>query len=162
MKGLLILGFLITCQFVRAQAPASPSAGAIVATPERMASLSVEEKAVLAVEKQRFDAQIKKNYAVLDQVLADDLIYNHSNGNSDTKQSYIQSIRDGKSKYDVINIEDLKVRVYGNTAVINGMCMIKAMNNGETINTHLKYTDVYVRNGRQWQMVAWQSIKLPK
>lgn len=140
MKSLLTLSFILLVQLVRAQ--------------------SAEEKAVLAAEKQRFDAQISKNYAVLDQVLGNDLVYTHSNGNTDSKESYIQSIRDGKSKYDAINVEEQKVRVYGNTAIINGICMVKAMSNGETINTHLKYTDVYVRKGKQWQMVAWQSIRL--
>jgi ketosteroid isomerase-like protein len=140
MKRLLTLSFILLVQLVRAQ--------------------SAEEKAVVAAEKQRFDAQISKNYAVLDQVLGNDLVYTHSNGNTDSKESYIQSIRDGKSKYDAITVEEQKVRVYGNTAIINGICMIKAMSNGETINTHLKYTDVYVRKGKQWQMVAWQSIRL--
>ncbi|GAB3970145.1 hypothetical protein GCM10028806_17610 [Spirosoma terrae] len=140
MKSLLTLSFILLVQLVRAQ--------------------SAEEKAVIAAEKNRFEAQISKNYAVLDQVLGNDLVYTHSNGNTDSKESYIQSIRDGKSKYDAINVEEQKVRVYGNTAIINGICMIKAMSNGETINTHLKYTDVYVRKGKQWQMVAWQSIRL--
>lgn len=140
MKSLLTLSFILLVQLVRAQ--------------------SAEEKAVLAAEKNRFEAQISKNYAVLDQVLGNDLVYTHSNGNTDSKESYIQSIRDGKSKYDAINVEEQKVRVYGSTAIINGICMIKAMSNGETINTHLKYTDVYVRKGKQWQMVAWQSIRL--
>lgn len=140
MKSLLTLSFILLVQLVRAQ--------------------SAEEKAVIAAEKNRFEAQINKNYAVLDQVLGNDLVYTHSNGNTDSKESYIQSIRDGKSKYDAINVEEQKVRVYGNTAIINGICMIKAMSNGETINTHLKYTDVYVRKGKQWQMVAWQSIRL--
>jgi hypothetical protein len=140
MKYVLTLSLFFVVQLVRAQ--------------------SNDEKSVIAAEKQRFEAQISKNYTVLDQVLANDLVYTHSNGNTDTKQSYIQSIRDGKSKYDAINVEEQKVRVYGNTAIINGICMIKALNNGETINTHLKYTDVYVRNGKQWQMVTWQSFKM--
>ncbi|QHW00701.1 nuclear transport factor 2 family protein [Spirosoma endbachense] len=140
MKYVLTLSLFFLVQLVRAQ--------------------SADEKSVIAAEKQRFEAQVSKNYAVLDQVLANDLVYTHSNGNTDTKQSYIQSIRDGKSKYDAINVEEQKVRVYGNTAIINGICMIKALNNGETINTHLKYTDVYVRNGKQWQMVTWQSFKM--
>jgi hypothetical protein len=140
MKYVLTLSLFFVVQLVRAQ--------------------SADEKSVIAAEKQRFEAQISKNYTVLDQVLANDLVYTHSNGNTDTKQSYIQSIRDGKSKYDAINVEEQKVRVYGNTAIINGICMIKALNNGETINTHLKYTDVYVRNGKQWQMVTWQSFKM--
>ncbi|MBD2753464.1 nuclear transport factor 2 family protein [Spirosoma validum] len=162
MKRLLILSFSIAFQLVRAQTPTSPTAGAVAVTSERVYSPSADEKAVLTTEKQRFDAQVKKDYAVLDQVLADDLIYTHSHGGTDTKQSYIQSIRDGKQRYDAIDMEEHKVRIYGNTAVINGICMVKAMSNGQTINSHLKYTDVYVRNGNQWQMVAWQSIKLAK
>ena len=158
MKSILTLGLLLSVQFIRAQTPVSPSAGATAAP----LAMSADEKAVADIERQRFSAQVSKDFAVLEQVLANDLTYTHSNGNSDNKQSYIQSIRDGKSKYDAIDVEDLKVRVYGKTAVINGVCMIKAMSNGEAINTHLRYTDVYVRNGKQWQMVAWQSIRLAK
>ena len=155
MKTLLVLGLLLTTQLVRAQTPVSPSANATTSVVT-----SADGKAVLETEKQRFAAQVSKNYDVLDKVLGNDLVYTHSNGNVDSKQSYIQSIRDGKSKYDSIDMEEQKVRVYGNTAIINGVCLIKATNNGETINTHLRYTDVYVRNGSQWQMVAWQSFKL--
>ena len=160
MKFILTLGLLFALQSGRAQTPVSPSAGALSKTPAQTTAPSSEEKIVLDTEKQRFEAQVSKNYALLDRVLANDLVYTHSHGGSDSKQSYIQSIRDGKSKYDAITIEDQKVRIYGNTAIINGMCMVKALSNGETINTHLKYTDVYVRSGKQWQMVAWQSIKL--
>ncbi|WP_421826700.1 nuclear transport factor 2 family protein [Larkinella sp.] len=118
------------------------------------------EKVVLDIEKQRFEAQVTKNYAVLEKVLGDDLIYNHSNGNQDTKQSFIQSIRDGKQSYDAIEMLESKVLLYGNTAVVSGICQVKAANNGQTINTKLRYTDVYVKKGTQWQMVAWQSLKL--
>ncbi|WP_080240603.1 nuclear transport factor 2 family protein [Spirosoma rigui] len=158
MKSILTLGLLLSVQLIRAQAPVAPSAGATAVRT----TMSADEKAVADTERQRFSAQVSKDYAVLEQVLANDLIYTHSNGNSDNKQSYIQSIRDGKSKYDAIDVEELNVRVYGKTAVINGVCMVKAMNNGETINTHLRYTDVYVRNGKQWQMVAWQSLRMAK
>jgi hypothetical protein len=141
MKTLLFLCYFLTSSFVYAQS-------------------SADEKAVLEVEKQRFDAQITKNYAVLEKVLGDDLIYNHSNGNQDSKQSYIQSIKDGKQSYDAIEAQEQKVRLYANTAVVNGICQIKATNNGQTINTRLRYMDVYVKKGSQWQLVAWQSLRL--
>lgn len=156
MKSLLTLCLILSFQLTHAQTPVSPSASATSAP----VAMSADEKAVADTERQRFGAQVSKDYAVLDKVLANDMTYTHSNGNTDGKQSYIQSIRDGKSKYDAIDVQELKVRVYGKTAVINGVCLIKANNNGETINTHLRYTDVYVQNGKQWQLVAWQSIKL--
>jgi hypothetical protein len=141
MKTLLLFCCLLTTSFAYAQS-------------------SADEKAVLDVEKQRFDAQITKNYAVLEKLLSDDLIYNHSNGNQDSKQSYIQSIKDGKQRYDAIEAQEQKVRLYGNTAVVNGICQVKATNNGQSINTRLRYMDVYVRKGSQWQLVAWQSLRL--
>ncbi|RRA97610.1 nuclear transport factor 2 family protein [Larkinella rosea] len=121
---------------------------------------SAAEKAVLEVEKQRFDAQVTRNYAVLEKTLGDELLYNHSNGNQDTKQSYIQSLKDGKQSYESIGVQEQTVHVYGNTAVITGICLVKATNNGQSINSKLRYTDVYVKKGAQWQMVAWQSLKL--
>ena len=156
MKSLLTLCLVLAIQLVRAQTPVSPSAGASTAA----VAMSADERAVSAVEKQRFDAQVSKNYAVLEQVLANDLIYAHSSGATDSKQSYIQSIRDGKSNYAAIDVQEQKVRVYGNTAIINGVCLIKMNNNNMPTEMKLRYTDVYVKNGKQWQMAAWQSLRL--
>ena len=114
----------------------------------------------MAVEQQRFDAQVNKDVAVLERVLANDLHYTHSSGNIDGKQSYIQSIREGKSNYGSVDVQEQKVRVYGNTAVINGVCLIKMTSNNTTTDLKLRYTDVYVKNGGQWQMVTWQSLRM--
>ena len=157
MKLLLTLCLIVSVQLVDAQTSVSPSTGA---STSATVAMSADERAVLDAEKQRFDAQVKKDYAVLDRVLANDMIYTHSSGNTDGKQSYIQSIRDGKSKYDAIDVQEQKVRVYGNTAVINGRCVVKMNNNNTPTELNLRYTDVYVKNGGQWQMVAWQSLRL--
>lgn len=117
---------------------------------------NADEEAVKATEMQRFDAQVKKDFNALDALLSDDLVYTHSSGTTDSKTSYIQSIRDGKSVYEAIAPEEMKVRVYGKTAIINGICNIKM----PTANLRLKYTDVYVKRKGKWQMVAWQSLKM--
>ncbi|QJD79691.1 nuclear transport factor 2 family protein [Spirosoma rhododendri] len=159
MKILLTLSLLACSSYLYAQTAVSTSSAG-PAAPATQTAMSASEKAVADAERQRFAAQVSKDYAALDKLLADDLVYTHSSGNTDNKASYIQSIRDGKSKYDAIESQEMKVRVYGNTAIINGVCLIKAMNNGETINTRLRYTDVYVKKGNQWQMATWQSVKL--
>lgn len=121
---------------------------------------TADEKAVMEAEKQRFEAQVARKYDVLEKVLADDLIYTHSSGNTDGKQSFIQSLREGKSLYDAIDVKEQKVRVYGKTAVVNGVAFMKVTSNGQTNDLRLRYTDVYVKNGKQWQMVTWQSLRL--
>lgn len=157
MKFILTIALISALHVVRAQTPVSPSASAVASVPAR----SAVERAVIETEKQRFAAQVNKDIPVLERVLADDLVYTHSHGGSDTKQSYIQAIQDGKSKYDAMDALEQNVRVYGNTAVINGKCRMQASSNGETVSTVLRYTDVYVRKGKQWQLVAWQSLKVP-
>lgn len=139
MKHLLTFCLLLATQFVAAQAN--------------------DKQAVINTERQRFDAQIAKDYAVLDRVLADDLLYAHASGNTDTKQSYIQSIRDGKSTYGTVDIVEQTVRVYGNAALINGICLIKTPGKDDL---KLRYTDAYVKKNGQWQLVTWQSLKMPQ
>jgi ketosteroid isomerase-like protein len=123
---------------------------------------SADEKAVAAAEKARFEAQVSKNYDALNQILAEDLVYVHSNGNVDGKSSYIQSIKDGKSSYISIDPQEMKVRLYGNTAIINGVCAVKlGAADGKVNDIKLRYTDVYVKKDKQWQMVTWQSFRMP-
>lgn len=161
MKTILTLCFALSLQLLWAQA--SPSAVAV--SPSAAATVSkdapsADEKAVIETEKQRFAAQVSKNYAVLNQVLASDLVYTHSHGGTDTKVSFIQSLRDGKTTYEAIEVQEQQARIYGNTAVINGRCLVKVNSNGQTLNSPLRYTSVYVKTGGKWQMVAWQSLKL--
>jgi hypothetical protein len=119
------------------------------------------ESVVAEIEKQRFAAFVSKDYTYLDKVLADDLFYCHSNALIDTKSSLIQSLKDGKLTYQEMTPEEIKVRIYGKTAVITGLCAAKVLSNGQQINTKFRFTDVYVKNKVGWQMVSWQSLRLP-
>jgi hypothetical protein len=73
----------------------------------------------------------KNDFAKLEKVLADDLFYYlHSNSIVDTKASYIESMRSGKQRYASAKINDLKIRVYGKAAVINGDANFEFVTNG--------------------------------
>ncbi|AQG79050.1 nuclear transport factor 2 family protein [Spirosoma montaniterrae] len=126
------------------------------------AQSSAAETEVMNAEKARFAAQVKKDYPTLDKLIGDDLYYQHSNGEIDTKASFIQGIKDGKRNYDDIKIEESKVRLYENTAIINAVCIYyRKDKDGNPNDLHLRYTDVWVKRKGGWQMVTWQSFKLP-
>src|SRR6478672_10664031 len=78
-------------------------------------------KEVEAIEMKRFDAQVHKDYKYLEKVFSPDLIYIHSGGAVNTKEEYIQSIKDGKSVYEKIEVEEVRLRPYnkGNTVLVN-------------------------------------------
>lgn len=117
-------------------------------------------------ERQRFKAQVSKDFDFLGKVFADDLIYTHSGGKIDSKETYINSIKEGKSVYNAIDVEELRIRTYNDekAAVVNGTAMItQPPVDGKPTLLHVRYAVVYVKNkGKGWQLVMWQSLKLPQ
>jgi ketosteroid isomerase-like protein len=123
-----------------------------------------DAEAVKALELERFQAQVKNDFAALERLLADDLVYTHSSGNVDTKAAYIDSLRSGKSKYLRITPEDLKVRTLGDLVLIHGrgQFVLETMVNGQKGENplHLSFLDVWQKKNGKWQMIAWQSTRI--
>ena len=119
------------------------------------------ERKLIALEKQRFLAMTQKDTLFLQKVLADDLIYTHSNALIETKKDFLTSIQIGKIIYKSLESEEIKVRIYEKTAIINGLVHVVGALNGKEFDIHLRYVDVYHKNKMGWQLVAWQSVKVP-
>jgi uncharacterized protein (TIGR02246 family) len=143
-----------------------PNAGLLPAQGNPARRNAEAAKEVEALERQRFAAQVSKDYAFLEKAFADDLVYTHANGKQQGKTDYLQGIRDGKSVYDKIDVENINVRAYngGQAAVVNGQITIYQPNkpDGSPNVAHLKYVTVQVKNPQGWQVVLWQSQKQPE
>jgi len=120
------------------------------------------ETELAGIEKQRFAAMLAADVAALDRLLSPDLTYTHSSARVETKQEYIEAIKTGASKYKVIEPEDIRVRVYGSTAVLTGFCRFEVTSGGQELKLRVRFTDVYVKNDGAWRMVAWQSTRIPE
>jgi len=115
---------------------------------------------VKAAEMNWFNGITKNDFPLLEKVLADDLHYLHSTGVVDTKESYIKSMSSGKQKYASGKINDLKIRVYGKAAVINGDANFEFVTDGKPGKGHLKYTHVFAKGPKGWQLVSHQSLRI--
>ncbi|CAN5916221.1 hypothetical protein BH24BAC1_BH24BAC1_19520 [soil metagenome] len=120
------------------------------------------EREVMDTEKKRFQAMVDRDFAVLEEVIDSDLYYIHSNGSTDTKETFIGGFRDGSRSYENITIQDLKARIYNKkTAILNSTCTYhRTGEDGQPNNLRLLYTNVYVKRNGKWQMVTWQSHRL--
>ena len=117
--------------------------------------------AVLALDEARFDAQVAGDKARLEELLADELHYTHSNASVDTKASYIDSIISGRVNYRQIDRSGQNATVFGDAAVCTGSATLHVTAGGHDRSLNLRFTDVWVRRSGAWQMVAWQSSLLP-
>jgi uncharacterized protein (TIGR02246 family) len=118
------------------------------------------ETELAGIERQRFAAMLAADVAALDRILAPDLTYTHSSSKLETKQEFIEAIKTGASKYKVIEPEDIRVRVYGSTAVLTGRCRFEVTSGGQELKPRVRFTDVYVKSDGAWRMVAWQSTRI--
>lgn len=122
-----------------------------------------DEKAVEAAERAWGAGVVAKNYPVLEKVLADDLIYSHSNGLVDTKRSYIDSLKSGKSEYYQVKYESIRVKMLDATtamAFCRAYFQTKAADGGKQDMT-LALLHVFKKKGADWQLVGHQSARMP-
>lgn len=125
------------------------------------APASSGETAVLKAEQARISALVNNDYAALEFLLSEDLIYTHSNASRQTKAEFLAALRAGQFKYKSIEHEQPRVRIYGDTAVLTTFTRVIAISDGQESGAILRVTMVYVRSAGQWQMVAWQSTRVP-
>ena len=118
---------------------------------EIMAALNVYKQAII---------KIKKDATALQKVLSDDLVYTHSSNLHQDKAALIESLK-GNAVTEDIDFKDLKVRVYGNTAVVVGDVDFHLNTGGTQSVNHLNVMHVLVKGAQGWQLVARQAVKYP-
>ena len=116
---------------------------------------------IIELDRKRMDAMARKDVAALNTLLSDDLIYCHSSARLDTKQSLIGAMESGATVYNAVEPSEVKAQDLGNAVVLTGIARIRVTSNGKPNAFGVRFTDVYANKGGQWQMVTWQSTRLP-
>ena len=117
---------------------------------------------IIDLDKKRMTAMAQKDVATLNTILADDLVYTHSSARLDTKQSLIGAMESGSTVYSSVVPSDVKAQDCGDTVVLTGVARIGVKSGGNAMNFAVRFTDVYANKGGKWQMVTWQSTRLPE
>ena len=117
---------------------------------------------IIDLDKKRMTAMAQKDIATLNALISDDLVYTHSSARLDTKQSLIGNMESGSTVYTAVEPSDVKAQDLGDTVVLTGACRISVMSQGRPHSFSVRFTDVYANKAGKWQMVAWQSTRLPE
>ncbi|HEY1934459.1 MAG TPA: nuclear transport factor 2 family protein [Acetobacteraceae bacterium] len=115
---------------------------------------------IIELDRKRMTAMAEKDIATLQTLLADDLIYCHSSARLDTKQSLIGAMQSGATVYTGVDPSDVKAQDLGDAVVLTGIARIQVVSNGKPNAFSVRFTDVYGKQGGNWQMVTWQSTRL--
>jgi ketosteroid isomerase-like protein len=123
--------------------------------PARQARESADVKELGRLEKVWNDAHLSGNADALERLWADDLVVTVPNMPVMDKTESLAFVRSGKMKFQVYKTSDLRIRVYGDAAVVTGQLeRTRSANRGE-FEDDWRFTKVYVRRSGRWQVVAW-------
>ena len=114
-----------------------------------------EEAEVLAADDHYTHGSLHKDLAELDSVWAETFI-DTSGGLVRNKREMLETIKN-EPKLESIRIDDRKVQVYGDTAIVTGRFTATAIENGKKASDMGRFTDVWVKRNGKWLCVAAHS-----
>jgi ketosteroid isomerase-like protein len=140
---------------VVAAAFAFAALSAVSARAQMGATPSVEEQ-IKKMERDRAAAVVKADVATLEGLTADDYILINANGQLSNKAETMNNIKTGVIKLSANEVSDMKVRVYGDTAIVTGKSTAKGTIGGRELKGPVMFTRVYVKKDGKWKSVAFQ------
>jgi ketosteroid isomerase-like protein len=123
---------------------------------------SAAEKELIKVESDWSNAWEKSDVKFLEQLYATEYLATGSDG---TVYNTVDGIKDDTSPEYVeksFSLSDLKVNIYGETAVVTGRNNVKFKKGGKAEQIDARFTDVFVKRDGRWQCVATQGTKVGK
>jgi ketosteroid isomerase-like protein len=114
---------------------------------------SVEET-IRRLDNERIQAQIHADAVALNRIYSDDFIGVGPSGTVRTKPQVISDFTSGDLKFQSITTNEVKVRVYENTAVETGLSTMLGQDKGKAVPRETRFTRVWIKQEGRWRLVA--------
>ncbi len=137
----------------------SRSQTATTPTPSKVSAADAE-KELTQIERDWAASIVKRDTSLSESHMADDVAMISPDGSTSTKSQFINEIKSGDLQLDSIDIRDIKVKVYGETAVATYRTTDKGKYKGQDISGDNRWIDVFVWRDGKWQVVAAQGTRV--
>jgi len=116
-----------------------------------------EVKVLMRLESLWNEAHEKGDASALEKLWADDLEVTVPRMPVMSKSDVLGFARSGRMKFQRYQTSDLKVRVYGDAAIVSGRLQRTRTLNGKTVDDDWRFTKLYIRREGRWQVVAFHA-----
>jgi hypothetical protein len=119
------------------------------------------EEDVRTAERQRCDAMVANDEAMLAELLDDRLHFHHATGAADDKAAYLEKIASGRILYRAIAWpEDGILQLAPGIALLTGRMVTDVEVEGVAKRLNNRVMAVWTRQAAGWRMTAFQSTPL--
>jgi ketosteroid isomerase-like protein len=121
---------------------------------------SAVEQTLMKMERDALAALLKRDIAAFGRFFADDAVLTTPDGTPQTKAQLLADVKSGDLVLESSEISDMKVRVFGDAGVVTYATTDKGKYKKQDIGGSYRWTDVFVRRGGTWQIVAAHGTRI--
>jgi ketosteroid isomerase-like protein len=103
------------------------------------------------------EAHVGGDAEVLDRLWAEDLEVAVPKMPVMTKAQALAFARSGRMKFHLYETSGVRIRIYGDAAVVTGRLRRERTLNGQVVDDDWRFTKVYVRSKGEWRVVAFHA-----
>jgi ketosteroid isomerase-like protein len=127
------------------------------------------EREIRELEAQFARAVVEGDRAFYERVLAEDFTHTSHSGVFKTRAEFMAESKFGgkgdpqgvRTRYDAFDVDDLAIRIYGDTAVVTGRTSPKGWTaTGQPISGRYRYLRVWARRQGRWHAVAFEGTRI--
>jgi ketosteroid isomerase-like protein len=106
-------------------------------------------------------AQLSGDAATMDKLLSEDYVGINMNGQVVTKMQQLERMRNRQLLLTKIDLDDVKVKLIGTTAIVTSRAEIEGTNEGVSVLGTYRYTRIYSRmpNG-EWKITNFEATRV--
>jgi ketosteroid isomerase-like protein len=148
----------------KARVDVAAKAQAAAARAEKESSLVAspagDKAAIRKMERDWAVVVVKGDTATMLGMGVDNCMFMDASGHLNTLKQIVADVKSGALAFESMQINDLKVRVYGDAAVVFGLETEKSNYKGEDTSGQYRFTDTFVKRNGHWLYVASHSTRL--
>lgn len=126
------------------------------------ADINAQQTKLIVLERLWNDAQVHRDSRALEALVADRFVNTEYDGEVSDRDKFLADIKDPEFKPTLMNIRDVKVNVYRDTAVVTGIYQTKGTYSGKAYEHVGRFTDTWIFENGKWLCVASHTSLLKK
>lgn len=120
------------------------------------------EQTLMKMEQEIATGIEKGDLSVYDKYTAANAVFTDPGGMFVSKAELMAQFKSGDLKIESTKIDDMKVHMFGNTAVVTYRTTDRGMYKGKDISGDYRWTDVFVKMAGKWKLVGGQGTPIMK
>ncbi|HKV35093.1 MAG TPA: nuclear transport factor 2 family protein [Pyrinomonadaceae bacterium] len=114
------------------------------------------ERELIEANREYDEALVRGDVTILERLYSEEFVYTTPDGEVRDKAQQLAFMRTGDLRLESGQSDDVRVRIYGNTAVMTGRFTATGKFRDKSIDIRERYTAVWVKKAGRWRLVAEQ------